>query len=295
MKRPWSLMRGGEDSRRPHTHRPARPGTDSAWAVVGPLALAGERAGMGPASPALRSRNGRAKRALDAIRGDARVSSARSASRLLLQHPLRRQRAGLASQLVQDPGTVRPGHENARHEERLSVLLRNAGPEHDRRIEPPLVAAGPLLPGAGASVASRSACTTASARTCRSTTSTRSPRARALSVSRSISTGCTAAEAVTSENERRSLLGGLGHERLNPRDHVFGLGRQAVENHRVGPELPCAVLDEFVVLLVGAEPAKPANQRRRRIDFEDPRTLGEVFVRHLQDAAASGCSCPLRR
>ena len=96
------------------------------------------------------------------------------------------------------------------------------------------------------------------------------------------------------DDERRSLLGGLGHERLNPRDHVLGLGSQAVEDHRVGPELKRAGLDEIVVLLVGTEPAKPANQRRRRIDFEDARTLGEVFVRHLQDPLHLGAHAPIR-
>ena len=44
-----------------------------------------------------------------------------------------------------------------------------------------------------------------------------------------------------------------------------------------------ACLDELVVLIVGAEPAEPADQGCRRIDLEDSRAFGELFVGHLQE------------
>ena len=40
-------------------------------------------------------------------------------------------------------------------QERLSLLLRHAWPEHDRLVEPPVVAAGPVLPGLGPAMAAR--------------------------------------------------------------------------------------------------------------------------------------------
>ena len=123
----------------------------------------------------------------------AGIPASRPASRLLLQHALRRQRANQAPELVSDPGTLWAGLEDARHQERLSLLLRYAWPEHDRFVEPP-VAAGLASSRGWPTRGGRSGCTTTSAPTCRSTTSTRSPRDLARIRTHSTSTGCTAAE-----------------------------------------------------------------------------------------------------
>ena len=97
-------------------------------------------------------------------------------------------------QLVPDPGTLRPGLEDARHRERLSLLLRHARPEHDRFLEPALVAPAPLLPGAGPPVAAgRDVLPDGLLRADLRPRPDRA-RTRALSVSRSTSTGSTAAD-----------------------------------------------------------------------------------------------------
>ena len=72
----------------------------------------------------------RAERAAHAVRVDPRDAAARPESRLLLPHPLRGQRPGQAPELGLHAGSLRPGLEDARHEERLSLLLRRARPEH---------------------------------------------------------------------------------------------------------------------------------------------------------------------
>ncbi len=152
MKRPRSLMQGGWIRDRPRTHGrrvTARVGLGAAglWFLLASAPAWGQP--PRPFVPEITE----TKRVADAVRRDTGIPSARPASRLLLQHAVRRQRAGQAPELVQDPGTVRLGHENARHAEHLSLLLRHARPEHDRLVEPPLVAAGPVLPGAGATLA----------------------------------------------------------------------------------------------------------------------------------------------
>ena len=58
---------------------------------------------------------------------------------------------------------------------------------------------------------------------------------------------------------------------LNPGDQVFGVGGDSFQDHGVGPELKPALLDERVVVAVGAEAAEPADQGRPWVDLEDPR------------------------
>ena len=51
-------------------------------------------------------------------------------------------------------------------------------------------------------------------------------------------------------------------------------------------------LMNVVVLIVGAQIAEPADQRRGRIDLEDPRALGELLVGHLQEPLHLGAHPP---
>src|SRR5271165_459946 len=95
------------------------------------------------------------------------------------------------------------------------------------------------------------------------------------------------------QDEGRSFFGGFGHERLDPRNQVFGLGGHALQDHRVAPELQAALLDERVVLVVGAQMAKPADERGGRIDLKDPAALGEVLVGHFQDSLHLGAQAAI--
>ena len=51
-------------------------------------------------------------------------------------------------------------------------------------------------------------------------------------------------------------------KRLDAGDQVLGVGRDPFEDQGVGPELEAALLDEGVVLGVGAQAAEAADQRR---------------------------------
>ena len=225
----------------------ALPGVGTGWPWCSrPLVLAGGCAGLGPTSPAVRAGNSRAKWIADAVRGDAGlfsrptliVTSSTTPGTPIsgwFRIPNWCKTQGLYGLGMKTPDT----------HERLSLLLRHARPGHDRLVESPLVAAGSLLPGVGAAVAAGR--DVLQLWFLRADLRPRPDRTRTgpLSVSRSISTGCTAAErTIVSNDERRTLLGGLRHERLHPRDHFFRLGRQPVEDHRVGPKLQCAGLDE---------------------------------------------------
>ena len=183
------------DSKRPRTHWPALSRRRLALASPGLWFLLASAPAWGqppqPFVPDITERSGLLMR----FAGTPEVPAARPASRLLLQHPLRRQRAGQAPELVQHPGTVRAGDEDARHR-RASIPTSTACPARarsTRRAGPGGGRSGSSR--AGAPVAARRDVLRVSAPTCRSTTSTRSRRALGPIRTRSTSTGCTAAES----------------------------------------------------------------------------------------------------
>ena len=154
-----------------------------------------ERSGLGPASRAIRPRTSQSEAGCSCGSHRPRKSfrltpiATASTTRAMPTAEGSNIRTGL------HPGFVWSGNENTRHPEHVSVLLRDARQEHGRLVEPAVVAAVPLLPGARAPVPASRVVLRVSVLMCRSTTSTRSRLGLVHIPIRSTSTGCTAAEA----------------------------------------------------------------------------------------------------
>ncbi len=65
---------------------------------------------------------------------------------------------------------------------------------------------------------------------------------------------------IRSEHQRRPLLGGLFHEMLDPRHQRLRLGEQPFQRLGIAVELKAALLDEAVVVAIGAELRQPLDR-----------------------------------
>ena len=301
MKVPSSLMSSGFRCMREGSRTDASPGvgTGCPWCRR-PLVLAGGFIGVGSAPPAVRAGNSRAKWIAHAVRGDADLPPARPSSRLLLQHPVRRSRSGFTSELVQNPGPLWAGAENRGHTERVSVLLRYAGPGLDRLVESFHGGGRPASSRGWLSRGGRSGCITTLVPTCRSTTLTRSHRDQAPIPIRSISTGCGSAGLGGSRSGRPTDR--ISGERFSAASAMNDCTRATMSSGSgVSPSRIIALHQSCTaqVLMNSSCWSLALSRQSRRTSGADgliSRIRGafrEVFVGHLQEPLHLGAHAPV--